>query len=496
MRLRIVASVVVSVAALPSPAAAQQAAVGRLEGTLVASRDAAPPRAAWVSMVRLDPEGGVTFNAKPDDRGRFAVESLPAGRYLVQVGTATLDSLDVALPPSELRIQGGQTSRAEFALPAGARLRDAICQGLKLPQGKVAVAGRATDADTDRPIAAASIIAAWTALVFDSAHVRVLPEQRVATVLTDEQGDFRLCGVPSDRPLFLPVQHAGRASAVVRIEVSEAQGASVQHLSLSGTTAPTIAALDSVARLTTGGPDSARPELALTGTARLRGVVLGAGDRPLAGAEVHVRDAAAWAETDSAGRYGLDALPAGTQVLVVRQLGYTFAELPVGLRPGQTTTRDVALERVSRLDTMQVRAQRPAYAEFEQHRRTNQLGKFLSLSQLQVYKGRQTSDLVGLLGDFVVVGSGPRARVVSRSMWQNRKCTSANIVIDRNEGMSINDVQPEAIAGMEGYSDPSTAPAAYGGRADCGLIVIWLRTVGDRQRRFKDSSPLKYNGYP
>jgi hypothetical protein len=475
------------------PAHAQQR-VGRLEGTVTEGLDSKLARTAWVSMVRLDADGGATLNPKPDERGRFRVDSIPAGRYLVQIGNAMLDSLDVALPTSEVQIRDGETARATFVLPAGARLRDAICQGVQLPSGKVVVAGRATNVDTDKPIAGATVIAAWTALTFDSAHVRVVPEQRVATVTTDEGGEYRLCGVPADRPLSLQVQVGGHASTVVRVTVSEQQGAAVQHLNISPASAPTIAELDSVEHLVTGA-DSARPELALTGTAHLKGTIRGVGDLPLAGAQVHLRDAVPIATTDSAGHYTLDALPAGTQVLLVRQIGYAFAEVPVELRPGVSATRDVALTRVTQLDSLKVVAAKPAYAEFEHNRRNNALGKFLTLGDIQRWNVRETSDLVRLLGDFVVTGSGPDARVVSRRAPQG-KCRGANIVIDKIPGLSINDVEPAHIAGMEGYADPATAPAGYSGMADCGLIVIWMRTVGDKEHRFKDSSPLKYNGYP
>jgi len=107
------------------PAHAQQR-VGRLEGTVTEGLDSKLARTAWVSMVRLDADGGATLNPKPDERGRFRVDSIPAGRYLVQIGNAMLDSLDVALPTSEVQIHDGETARATFVLPAGARHRDAI----------------------------------------------------------------------------------------------------------------------------------------------------------------------------------------------------------------------------------------------------------------------------------------------------------------------------------------------------------------------------------
>ena len=90
---------------------------GRSRGAL-ASR---PVGAAQVSLVRLESDTSITFSARVDARGRFRVDSLPAGHYLVQVSHPTLDSLDVALPTDRLVIADGRTTRSDLSLPSGAR---------------------------------------------------------------------------------------------------------------------------------------------------------------------------------------------------------------------------------------------------------------------------------------------------------------------------------------------------------------------------------------
>jgi len=55
-------------------------------------------------------------------------------------------------------------------------------------------------------------------------------------------------------------------------------------------------------------------------------------------------------------------------------------------------------------------------------------------------------------------------------------------------------VLPNQIAGIELYKDASSAPLEYAGRANCGLIVIWLRP-GPRWRGGNPAA-LQYNGYP
>ena len=141
---------------------ASQSVVGTVAGTIreqIASRSV---RAATVSLVRLQSESDVTLSTRPDGDGRFRFDSLPAGRYLMQVSTPTLDSLDLALPARELTVSSGKTTREDVTLPFGSALRDVVCRSSHLGPGTVVVAGRVLDADTERPIGGAQVIAAWS----------------------------------------------------------------------------------------------------------------------------------------------------------------------------------------------------------------------------------------------------------------------------------------------------------------------------------------------
>jgi hypothetical protein len=476
-----------------SSLAAQRPPTGRLEGTVtekVATRSAS---AAWISLVSLEPASGATINARPDARGHFHVDSLPAGRYLVQVGVPTLDSLDLALQPAEVRIAGGETTRADFALPYGARLREAVCTGVKLAEGKGVVAGRVSDADTDQPLPGADVVASWNEVSFDKATLKAKSERQVAVARSGAHGEYRMCGVPSGRLMSLQLQHAGRAGSVLRVTVTDDEGVAVRDLSLSAMSAPTIVALDSAARIATAAHDTTLADLQLTGTARVTGVVRGAGGLPLANAEVRVRDAREGAVTDSAGRFAIDRLPGGTQVMVVRDLGYALAELPVELRPERTVTHDVQLTRVVRLDSVKVLAAKPKYAEFEKNRRTSPMGKFMTMGEIQRRNANTTADLIRVFGQFTVSRHGLETWVLPKGA-ASVKCRKANVVIDGVDGLSVDDVQPKAIAGIEAYSDPTVAPARYSGNAECGVVVIWLRTGDDRRPEMKNG--LQWNGYP
>src|SRR5206468_2628803 len=91
-------------------------------------------------------------------------------------------------------------------------------------------------------------------------------------------------------------------------------------------------------------------ELTLRGSAMITGTVSSVSGQPVEGAEVRVRDALSTTVTDKSGQFILNGLPSGTQVLVVRRLGYGLAEIPVELRSDVRASKDVRLPRAFALD--------------------------------------------------------------------------------------------------------------------------------------------------
>jgi len=501
--------------------AAPQSPIGRLEGTVKGTLASRPIGGAQVSLVRLESDTSLAISTRVDLRGRFHVDSLPAGHYLVQVSHPTLDSLDMALPTDRLVIADGRTTRSDLLVPSGAMLRDMVCPGVALGPEKGVVAGRVVDAESDAPITGAKVVVEWTAITIDRKKQKILMERRSGSASTNRLGEYRLCGVPADQALEVQVQHKERFGSAMHLSVTREQGVVVQDFSLSMQSAPTLAALDSLERLlaaraapdltviadaasvvsTASSADSTPPpELDLTGTAILSGTVRSTAGQAVVGAEVRVRDARLTTTTDAAGRFVLSGLPPGTQVLVVRKLGYALGEIPVDLRPGTRREESVRLGRAVALDSVRVLAKRPPLAEFEYNRRTNMLGHFLTLTDIQRSKAKKTSDLLPLLGGHTQMGRGRYVKNMAGALVDPRvaRCRTANVVIDGTEGWDVNDVQPNQIAGIELYKDAASAPLKYAGRAECGVIVIWLRP-GPRRRGWnepKNPATLQYNGYP
>ena len=376
-----------------------------------------------------------------------------------------LDSLEIALPPREVTVTPGLAATIELALPPAATLRAAVCSKATLPRGTGAVYGYVVSAETENPLPGAVIALAWWEMEVDRNTLRPTSHQRTASVSTDDGGWYRLCGVPTGTWLSMQLQHDGRTGPVLRAIVDDTLGIAIRHLSFSASGSRTDA--DSG---TAGAPDDDAP---LSGTAMLGGVVRGTGDTPLASAEVRVRGTSAVGHTDASGRYALGQLPAGTQVLDVRRIGYGATEASVELRSGITVTRDVRLQRIVNLDSIRVVAKRSRYVEFERAREKSLGGIFLGPEEMEQQHLALMSDILWQIPGFRVLGNGYDAVVISARSGSLNPCRT-NVVINHAEDQPINDVNPRNVGAIAAYPEGHMPPPEYNFRG-CGVIVIWTK---------------------
>ena len=494
LRLARVVSLVVSLGCA-APLGAQQTSVARtgvgsVQGTIRETMRPRSVRDASITVARLDPEPSVSFGAKPDANGHYQLDSLPAGRYMIQLSHQVLDSLELALPAEEVFVIAGKTLEVPFNLPSGADLREAVCRGLTVRRETGAVFGRVVDADNEHPLANADVAITWTELAFDRKTLRASPEQHDASVRTGPRGEYRICNIPTGSWVLVQLQYGGHAGNAVRLSVSGEEAVVVRNLSMSVASAPTLALLDSVGATvrgldseptpgdTTPQPGDTVPKLLLTGDAAVSGIVRGAEGQPLPDVEIRVVNARPTTRTDAAGHYSLSGLPAGTQLLAVRRIGYLVGDVAVELRGGRMAHQDVVLRRVVSLDSMNVVAKRrKPFADFEYRRRNNPMGRFVTASDIEHYHPTEMGIFIQRLGGFHIVGVGPEAQVYSTSARAGRpNCKEANVVIDGVDQAQVNTVPPAEIAAMEVYAEAASAPGQY--RAECGLILIWTKKYG------------------
>jgi hypothetical protein len=437
--------------------------VGRLEGTVTDSLSAATPIAgAQVSATRVGAHRETTFVALTDARGRFAFERLDAGEYAVGFSHALLDSLEFGGPAQRVVVPGAGVARAALAVPSGSTLRTLACPGMRLAKGTGALLGVVTDIDTDKPLAGAQVAAMWTELTFDKGIVQAMILERSGGTVTDSLGQYRLCGVPTDRWLLVQVQNAERIGSAFQISIAEASGVNVRHLSFSREGTRERAALDSALR------DTTRTLEPLTGTATFAGIVRGRGGRPVPNAQVRVIGTAPVARTDANGWFSLTGLPSGTQEIEVRDLGFPIQRRAVELKRNQTVRLEIHLEGAQTLEGMRAVAMRSKYDRFETNRRLSITGLFLTQEQIEKRHAQNTSELFSAMPAFRIIGDGPDAKVVNA-----RGNCYPNVVVDYMQFQDINLIPPSLIAGIEAYPTTNGAPAEFTNL--CGVIRIWVK---------------------
>ena len=215
------------------------------------------------------------------------------------------------------------------------------------------------------------------------------------------------------------------------------------------------------------------------------GVVIGTvtvdSTRPVVNARVSTKGVGE-VRTDSAGRFILRGIPAGTRTIEIRAIGLDPASLDVEVIGGDTTRFQVNLDtKVTELDSVKVKATNKVMAQFKNdfiQRRKMGLGHFMDSSTVGKYGFlMQAFDAVPGLKVVRVRGS--------EFALETRGCTPAlwiNGVRQRGLGgrgyetdfSFLNELPPDQIAGVEVYPSGLTAPPEYSARG-CGSVVVWTK---------------------
>jgi hypothetical protein len=427
-------------------ASAQQSAV--IEGTVTDSVHDKPLADAIVYITREEPRQPELFRALVTDKdGRFRLDSLIAGRYSVTFSHAILDSIEVTMPTRQIALAADERARLDLAIPAAVTLRMRACAGLQLAPGTGALVRHVTDAETERSLFGAMVVASWNDIVIDRATLQASNAERTGAMRVDSSGVYRLCGVPTGTTILVQLQVDARAGSALRTDIPEDVGVKVLNLSFSS-------------------GDS------LTGTAALTGTVRASSGAPLGDADVRVAGIPGSVRTDSLGRFSIIGLPAGSQLLEARHVGYLIGRHPVELRSRQTTGAQMRLDRIVSLDTIRVLAQRDKYKQFEQNKHAP-FGRFFSKDQIEARNASEVSDLFYTMLGFRVVGRGFDAKLVNTRGARLGGVCEPNVVIDDMQNQDINLVQPSDIGAMEVYADGFGGPP--GANRGCGAVVIWTK---------------------
>lgn len=448
-----------SVIGLARSADAQTDQRGRLEGTVTDSVHTRPLAGVRVVALAADARPESRRAASTDSLGRYRIDSLRPGRYLVGLESPLLDSLEITLAPREVAVAEGAVATTDLALPPAAKLRSAVCSGATLPADRGVLYGHVVDAATEAPLPGAVVTVVWRELTLDRTTLRSESILHNTSVAADSAGWYRVCGVPTGTWLSFLLQHRNHTGAAVRAIVDDSLGIAIRHLSLD-LTGP---ADDTLASKSLTTPTN------MSGTARLTGVIRGPAGQPLSSAEVWVPGTSAITRSDESGHYALGELPAGTQVVVVRRVGYSPTEASFELRSNATVNGNVRMERVVILDSIRVVALRSHYKEFERRRKLGG-GRFIGPEEIDQYtRYPLMSDVLRMMG-IRIVGDGMFAAPVSGLGTSLGRGCVTNVVVNGIPNQPINDVNPRNVGAI---AIGGFGPAQYD--SSCGLIEIWTK---------------------
>ena len=297
-----------------------------------------PLEGAVVQVVRTTALNSA-HSAITDSRGRYRIDGVHPGEYLVSFFHPSVDSLAVQAPVRRVTLGARDPQVVDLGLPGAERVIAALCPGLPPFDSSSVIVGEVRDADTGSPIAGATVVADWVDFVLEKREFRIEPQR--AAGRSALSGSFALCGVPGGGDVAMRATWNGRASG--RLEVPLASRSIVRRdFTLGeGTTFLTIA----------GEPvrGQTRMDTLWRGPARLNGTVLNEAGQPIADAIVELWETGLTSRTDASGRFELASLPVGTHALEVRRIGFAPQRLPVHLASRAPTSVSVQLDKPVRL---------------------------------------------------------------------------------------------------------------------------------------------------
>lgn len=470
---RTVACAVVIAAALPATATAQLA---RLRGRVFDSVTALPLVGARVEFVNADDRARVVFSAMSDSLGRFVVDSVARGRYIAGFLHPMLDSLGLAFTQRTLTINAGGDVRVDFAVPAPERIETVLCGRGNEKDTTGVILGYVLDAHGFTAIDSGTVIAQWAEISLGQGGMSRTLLSRAAR--TDAEGWFALCGVPAAASVVVRAVSGTDTSGAIEIDVPKTRIARrvlyVAHARATDTAA---------ARASTP-TTAAAPRDSMTATfthATVSGWVRTEDGVPIQGARVRLFGSDVVTETNSEGEFELAGVPAGTQTLMTRAIGFVPDERAVDLtdRHIPVVVGLLAIRRF--LDTVHVKADRSTFmgAVGFDDRKKGGAGRFFTARDVERLQPAEISDLLRH-APTLELSTDNSHNVRIRMRGDTGPCTPA-IFLDGKQLVywtlaDLNSlVQPDELVGMEVYT-PSMTPAEFRTKIGCGTIVVWTRT--------------------
>jgi hypothetical protein len=446
-----------------------------LSGGVFDSLAGKPLSGARVQLVNSDSVSTAPRVAITDARGRYQIDGLVPGRYLIGFQHPLLDSLGLESSPRELTITETRPQRIDLALPSPATVRVALCGPAALQDSAAVIIGYVRRARDNASAAAAVVSVQWADLVLERGRFSRETVQRAA--VASESGWFAVCGAPPGGTIALSAAQQTDSTALIELEVPLS---GYLHRDLYIGEARVVAARTAI----TTEDDSLRLPTGplLGGPGRVRGVIVAAANgRPLPGARVRIVNGAEETRTDDTGAFVLSGIPTGTRMLQVRAVAQYPVTMPVDIID-DAPPLTIAMQTVQAvLDTVRITARRGGrntLLDFMDRRRRAGTGRFLTSDEIAKVGSIFTGDLFRMMPGMTVVPTGTDSRLTMRGGAFGRCEPSVFLDGMRMADIGLNElnamVRPTDIIGIESYTAMGTPGQFYDPRG-CGSVVIWTR---------------------
>ena len=425
-----------------------------VKGTVTDSIRNTPLAGATVVASRTSVVGDTAADATAttDVRGRFVINTLRPGVYLVTVEHPWLDSTGLGVPARTVTVMSQQTATVNLAVPSGETIRAVFCPISARDSTLGLVAGYVTDVNSDHPVAGARVVFAWDDFDVNQRSALATEHRRLAAVTSGRDGTFRLCGLPVQRTLLVQAQ----------IGAHEATGAVEVEVPTSGVLVQTL-----------------RIDASPSGSTSLAGVVRKSGSvRTIAGAHVHLYGAIGEVVSAPDGTFRLSAVPYGTQSVEVTALGYYPRRYAIDVRPGDVPNVTIPmLEMAPVLDSVRIVAKRQTAAtlhrEFDE-RSAHGSGQYITEDMIAKASVLETAELMQQVPGLYVMSDTVYSSRGVTALTGNRVCQPTLYIDGNPSGGTMNDIVPSAIHGIEIYASSNEVPPQYRS-SSCGAILIWTK---------------------
>jgi hypothetical protein len=459
-------SVVMTLGAATPRAAAQVApsfpdsGFGTIRGTVFDSLLGSPLAGAHVAVLRGTP------STETDRRGRYVLDSVPAGHQVVTFSHTALDSIGLSSFAFPVTVQAGGMSTLPLGVPSHATYWRAACGAPRRAGADSGIVfGTVRDAETGQRLSSARVAVTWLTVRWDSPR-RWRPDWAVGEVWADPQGTYYLCGAPVEYLVTAQATSGRFSSGVVDVLVNT-RGVVRRDLSVSR-------------EVLAVGPDSA-PSRTSRGLATVIGTVRGERGGVLPGAIATLDDVADTARVDNAGRFTLRNIPSGSRMLMVRRVGYFAWRSPLDLRNRDTTRVEVALEEANVLDTIRVTAapQMAAVLQEIDLRRLAGFGYVFGMAEIRqrpnlasVFEGLPSVQVDGRPDRFTLWTRATYSIFgVSRGGYCRMKVYIDGFLADEEQ---LATMMPQQVVVVEVYPRPSISLGRYADPlSPCGVVLVW-----------------------